>query len=370
MRWVAGVLFMGLLALGACVPAPKTPGPVPATTLPPTAGPNATPTPTATPLPSLALTSVADIVDRVRPAVVSIVTEGAAPSLFLQPIPSRGAGTGIIFHPDGYILTNNHVVEDAGTITVSLPESPRFPEGGTFEAKVVGRDPLSDVAVVKIEARDLPTVPFGDSTRLRLGDWVIAIGNAQDLPGGPTVTQGIVSAVGRSIFLPDKEVTLYDLIQTDAAINPGNSGGPLVNLAGEVVGMNTAIIAGASNIGFAIASATVVPIRDELVAKGKVAWPWMGVTIQTLTPTLASQLNIAARKGVLIQSVNRGDPAARAGLRRNDVIIRFGGTETPTLEKLQPVLRRFRSGDRVEVIFVRGADTLSVTLALAEMPPR
>lgn len=368
MKPLAVFVLALLLALGACQPAPRVPSP------PPTATPQALP---ATPLsstgpfvPSLVLPSITEVVERVRPGVVTITTEAVHPRIFLQPAPVEGAGSGVIFRPDGYILTNYHVVEGAQKIVVSLPVSPRFPEGAYFEASVVGGDPYSDLAVLKVEARDLPAVPFGDSSRLRLGEWVIAIGNAQDLPGGPSVTLGIVSALGRSLYLPEKGVTLYDLIQTDAAMNAGSSGGPLVNLAGDVVGVNSAVYPGAQNIGFAIASATAVPIRDELVAKGKIAWPWMGVLIQTLTPALASDLGLTARKGVLVHEVRQGEPASRAGLRKNDVIIAFAGEETPTLEKLQQALRRYRAGDTVEITFIRDEQSQMVRITLGEMPQR
>jgi len=330
-------------------------------------------TPEATP-PSVTgrslLPSIADIVDKVKPAVVAITTEQFRLNIFLQPVPITGAGTGVVFRPDGYILTNNHVVEGAEKITVAFPRSSYFPEGATMPGEVVGRDPLSDLAVIKIKGRNLPTAPFGDSSKLRVGDWVIAIGNAQALPGGPTVSLGIVSALDRSIYIPDKEVTLYGLIQTDAAINPGNSGGPLINLKGEVVGINTAIIAGAENIGFAIASATAIPIKDELIKYGRVRWPWLGVSITTLTPALASEVGTTATEGVLILRVFRGHPAERAGLRPGDVIIRLGDTPTPELPAFQKALRHYRAGDRVVITFVRKDRTLKTTVTLGEMPAR
>jgi serine protease Do len=356
------------LIVGACEPAPKV------QSLPLTATPQAslaTPSPSpGLPVPSLTLPSITEVVERVRPGVVSITTEALYSGIFVQPTPVEEAGSGIIFRPDGYILTNYHVVGGAQRITVNLPESTRFPEGASFEATVVGGDSLSDLAVLKVEAQDLPTIPFGDSSRLRLGEWVIAIGNAQDLPGGPSVTLGIVSALGRSLYLPDKGVTLFDLIQTDAAVNTGNSGGPLLNLAGEVVGINSAIYPEAQNIGFAIASATAVPIRDELVAKGKIAWGWMGVVIQTLTPALAAQAGLSAKNGVLIQDVRQGEPASRAGLRKNDVITSFAGEPTPTVEKLQQALSHYRAGDTVDITFIRDEQTQTVRITLGEMPPR
>jgi serine protease Do len=182
------------------------------------------------------------------------------------------------------------------------------------------------------------------------------------------VSLGIVSALDRSIYIPERNVTLHGLIQTDAAINPGNSGGPLINLKGEVIGINTAIIRGAQNIGFAIASAMAIPIRDELLRYGKVRWPWLGVSITTLTSTLASKVGTTATRGVLILEVFRGNPAERAGLRAGDVIIKLDETGTPDLATFQKALRNYRAGDRVEVTFIRKNQTLKTTVILGEMP--
>jgi S1-C subfamily serine protease len=307
-------------------------------------------------------------VERVKPAVVAIFTERMKLSIFLQPVPLRGAGSGFVFRPEGYILTNNHVVEGAEKITVSFPESPYFPEGASFPGQIIGRDPLSDLAVIKVEAQNLPTVKFGDSAKLRVGDWVIAIGNAQALPGGPTVTLGVVSALGRSISIPERGVTLYDLIQTDAAINKGNSGGPLVNLAGEVVGINTAIVLGAENIGFAIASSTALPIKDELITYGRIRWPWLGVVVTTLTPAIANELRLPIKRGSLLEKIVAGSPAHRAGLKRGDVITHLGKEETPTAKEFLKTLWKYRAGDKVEITFVRGKQTFMTQAILAERP--
>lgn len=353
-------LLLGLAwsSFSCTVPAPTTPTPTPSPT--PQASP---PTPNPTPRVVYTLPSVTEVVDKVRPAVVSILTETVEYSFFFQPIPRRGAGSGVIFQPDGYILTNNHVVEGADKIAVSLPDRRTFP------GKVVGTDPLTDLAVVKVEAKGLPIAPFGDSEKLRVGDWVIAIGNAQALPGGPTVTIGIVSALGRSIPT-SSQVMLHDLIQTDAAINEGNSGGPLINLAGEVVGINTAIIAGAQNIGFAISAASALPVREELVKNGRVVWPWLGISAATLTPAIASELKLSASQGVLIDAVYQDSPAHKAGLRRNDVIVQLAGEKIETIGELQKTLRKHKIGEAVEIAFVRNSDTKKTQATLAEMPRR
>lgn len=320
---------------------------------------------TPVPIPSGAplLPPVTDVVTRVSPSVVSVITQRVQYSLFLQPIPLEGAGTGVIFGSNGYIVTNNHVVEEASTLTVALPD------GRTFPAKVVGTDPLSDLAVIKVDAQGLPAAAFGNSDKLKVGEWVIAIGNAQALPGGPTVTIGIVSALGRSIPASGG-VTLHDLIQTDAAINPGNSGGPLVNLAGEVIGINTAIIEGAQNIGFAIASDTVVPVRDDLVRYGRISWPWLGISAATLTPAIAADLKLPVNKGVVIDGVYRDGPAQKAGLQPNDVIIQIAGDKVETVTELQKAIRKHKVGEDIELTFVRGKDTKKATTRLVEMPRR
>jgi S1-C subfamily serine protease len=294
----------------------------------------------------------------VKPAVVAILTEVQQ---------AEGAGSGFIFRPDGHILTNNHVVEGATQITVALPPSSRFPRGTTLPGRVLGKDPLTDTAVVKIEASDLTTLPVARAP-LQVGDWVIAVGNALALEGGPTVTLGIVSALGRSVD-EDTGVTLYDLIQTDAAINPGNSGGPLLNLSGEVVGMNTLVAGGAQGIGFAVSVSTVLSVVDELISSGKVNWPWIGVTVGSVTPAVASQLGLAVEEGVLIREVSQGSPAERVGLKQNDVIVRLRGVDTPDYIIFLQELRRRRAGDQVELAIRRGTASLSVTITLAERPP-
>ncbi|MBU2009653.1 MAG: trypsin-like peptidase domain-containing protein [Chloroflexi bacterium] len=361
------VLLMLVVMLGACaVPtaAPSAPAtPSLATPPPSTPGPAAPLPVTASPPPPansslVSLPSLAGVVNQVKPAVVAILTEVQQ---------AEGAGSGFIFRPDGYILTNNHVVEGATQITVALPPGSRFPRGTTLPGKVLGQDPLTDTAVVKVEASDLTTLPMARAP-LQVGDWVIAVGNALALEGGPTVTLGIVSALGRSV---DEEtgVTLYDLIQTDAAINPGNSGGPLLNLSGEVVGMNTLVAGGAQGIGFAVSVNTVLSVVDELIRLGKVNWPWIGVTVGSVTPAVASQLGLAVQEGVLIREVSQGSPAERVGLKQNDVIVRLGGVDTPDYLIFLQELRRRRAGDQVELAIRRGNDSLSVTITLAERPP-
>jgi len=355
-------LVMLVLVLSACAPtvasAPTTPS-----VAPPVSTPAAVP---ATPPPStpaqgsllVSLPSLAGVVDQVKPAVVAIFTQAQQ---------TEGAGSGFVFRPDGHILTNNHVVEGAQQITVALPPSSRYPRGTTLPGTVLGRDPLTDTAVVKIQASDLTTLPLA-TVAPQVGDWVIAMGNALALEGGPTVTLGIVSALGRAVDVSDTGVTLYDLVQTDAAINPGNSGGPLLNLSGEVVGINTIVATGAQGIGFAVSVNTVTSVVDELIRLGKVNWPWVGVTVASVTPAVVSQFGLTVQEGVLIREIITGSPAERAGLRVNDVIVRLGAVDTPDHIVFLQELRRHRAGETVQVGIRRGNDSLTVTITLAERP--
>jgi len=306
-----------------------------------------------------------EVVQKVAPTVVSIFTETMTYDLFLQPYPQQGAGTGVIIDPKGYIVTNNHVVEGADKIEVILRD------GRIFEAVDVVRDPPGDLAVIKIEAEDLPTAHFLENSleQLRVGDEVIAIGNALALPGGPTVTKGIISYLGRTIQVQTsyRTITLRDLIQTDAAINPGNSGGPLVNMAGQVVGISTAI-AQAENIGFAISNDTLLPLIRELVAKGHVAHPWLGVEMTDLTRTIKSRYRLEVDTGVFITRVVKGSPAQQARLEAGDVIIGSAGQEVTTALELQQIIQSCQVGERVEIVFYRGKEKRATWATLAQMP--
>ena len=314
--------------------------------------------------PSLQLPSFADVVEKIKPSVVAVVVETAGLSIFLEPVPQKGAGTGVIIDPKGYIVTNNHVVEGATTIKVTLGD------GRTLDASVVGRDPSTDVAVIRIQADNLQPAQIGDATKLRVGDWVIAVGNALALEGGPTVTTGVVSYLGRSIQESSGAV-LNDLIQTDAAINPGNSGGPLVNLAGAVVGINTAIVGGAQNIGFSISMATALPIIQQLINEGRVVRPWLGVELLTVTRATASQYDLAVTEGVLLIRIVPGSPADRAGLKAGDVVQTFAGQKVTGASQMRNAIQSQRVGAVVEVTYVRGtqpAKTVNVTLAGSPPP--
>ncbi len=307
------------------------------------------------------------ILDRVEPAVVSISSRGFDD--FFRAIPSEGSGTGMVLTPDGDVLTNAHVVAGATSIKVKLGTSDR-----TYDATVVGTDPTSDVALLRIQgARELPTVTLGRSDDLQVGDQVVAIGHALALPGGPTVTTGIVSALDRTIG--DGSERLENLIQTDAAINPGNSGGPLVNANGEVVGMNTAVIqragrAEAQNIGFAIASDTIRPIVEELRTGGTPARAFLGVSTYDVNEQTQRGFGLRSSEGALVVGVYAGSPAEAAGLQRGDVITHVGDERITSPEELSSVIREHKPGDRVDVRWERGGERRSATVTLSQTAGR
>jgi serine protease Do len=332
-----------------------------------------------------ALPSFAEIVEKVSKGVVNISTTrveerqnpfwwffgpGPGPGeeffrrFFGEPqrrIPTRSLGSGFLISPDGYIVTNSHVVRGATDINVTLWD------GRTFKAKIVGIDDATDIAVLKIDATDLPYLKFGDSNELRVGDWVIAIGNPFGL--GHTVTVGVVSAKGRSLGITRYE----DFIQTDAAINPGNSGGPLINIKGEVVGINTAILnpSGMSvnaGIGFAIPSSLAKDIVPILIAKGKVERAWLGVYIQEVTPEIAKQLGLKEAKGALVSDVIPGSPADKVGIKRGDVIIEFDGKKVESWRQLPIMVSLSPVNKKAKLKIIRDGKELEFEVVLAKMP--
>jgi serine protease Do len=308
------------------------------------------------------LANTPDLVELLRPSVVHIKSEAATLDEFGQVVPSSGVGTGFIIDEQGHIVTNNHVIsinngDPAENITVTLDD------GSAYDATIVGRDPPTDIAVLDIEAENLTPVTLGDSTDLKVGEDVVAIGNALDLPGGPTVTKGVVSAVNR--LIQESNVSIPDAIQTDAAINPGNSGGPLVNAQGDVVGITTAVIRGvAEGIGLAISIDTAEPVVQELIANGRVDRGFLGITITEITPALAQQFGLAVDHGVGIRSVEPSSPADAAGLQQGDIIVRVGDTEIRTSGDLFRALTEHRGGDVVEVEYFHNGtqQTTEVTL--------
>jgi serine protease Do len=317
------------------------------------------------------------VVDKALPAVVFIdvekkVTAGGdgSPDDFMRRFfgdqsPRRGqrmpsSGSGFIFDSQGHILTNNHVVRDADEITVTLNDR------RSFKAKVVGADPETDVAVIQISGSNLPVLPLGDSDKLRVGDWAIAIGNPLGQLRG-SVTVGIVSAQGRTdlnIFGGTPEY--QDFIQTDASINFGNSGGPLCNIRGEAIGINTAVNTSGQGIGFAVPINLARHVADQLVAHGAVKRSMLGVVLAEFTPELAEGFGLAGQEGVLIQRVMDNTPASRAGLQRNDLIVEFNGQPVNDLQKLRLKVADTPPGKQASMVVLRGGKRMTVTVTLAD----
>jgi serine protease Do len=308
--------------------------------------------------------STQELVAEIAPAVVSIVTESVSYNWFWQAVPQTGAGSGIIISPEGYIVTNNHVVEGANKVTVTVSS------GSTYEATIVGTDAETDLAVVKIDASGLDYLHFLKNSLEQLGvlDPVVAVGNALALPGGPTWTLGVVSNLGRSIEV-DTGAVLKDIIQTDAAINAGNSGGPLVNMAGQVVGINVAIASNAENIGFAISTDTAIPVVQSLINEGTVVRPWLGVSVATVTSAIQQYYHLSVDEGALITSVSSGSPADEAGLKAGDVITKMDNEDISTSDDLVSAIGSHQIGDQVEIVYYRGsAQEASTTATLGEAP--
>ncbi len=293
---------------------------------------------------------------------------------FFGEIPEReykqmGLGSGVIIDEEGYILTNEHVIGGADKITVTLSD------GREFKGEIKGQDVRSDLAVIKINARNLPIAKLGDSENLRIGQWVVAIGNpfgfALQNPE-PTVTVGVISALHRSLGRTiSRERDYGDVIQTDAAINPGNSGGPLVNLNGEVVGINVAIFSttgGYQGIGFAIPINTAKRILDQLIAGKKILYGWLGVTVQDLTDDLAKHFGVSDTKGALIANVLEGSPAEKGGLKEGDIIRRFDNQTIDSVRELLNVVGRTEVGRRVEVVVTREKKELALKVEIGERP--
>lgn len=332
---------------------------------------------------------VTNVVEKVGPAVVRIdsarTVTSQVPDVFNDPFfrrffggldlpeqPSkrveRGSGSGFIISANGQILTNAHVVDGADNVNVTLKD------GRSFKGKVMGTDPITDVAVIKIEANNLPTVNLGNSEQLKPGEWAIAIGNPLGLDN--TVTMGIISATGRSssqIGVPDKRV---NFIQTDAAINPGNSGGPLLNQKGEVIGMNTAIIQGAQGLGFAIPINTAQRIADQLVKNGKVQHPYLGIQMVSLTPDIKQQINsnpnsrlrVNEDQGVLVVKVMPNAPAQQAGLKAGDIISKINGQVVKDASSVQKAVENSQVGSNLSVEVKRDRQTVNLTVRPGAFP--
>ena len=297
----------------------------------------------------------------VGPAVVGITNKAVARDWFNNPVETQGVGSGVIFREDGYIVTNNHVVSGAKELIVSMPD------GRSLKGKLIGADALTDLAVVKVEAKDLPTAKFGDSDKIVVGEPAIAIGNPMGLEFQGSVTSGVISALNRTLDISDK---LVKLIQTDAAINPGNSGGALVNADGEVIGINSAKVAanGVEGMGFAIPINTVQNIIDEIMNKGYVARPYLGVSV--FDPQTAGrygyQLNID--KGVYVFQLTLNGPCGKAGLQRGDIILKVNDEEVNSVADLRAKVASYKVGDTVKVTYDRNGASRNADVVLEEMP--
>jgi serine protease Do len=325
--------------------------------------------------------ATAEVVDAVRPAVVNISTtrtvkvQGGSNPFLDDPVFRRffgdqlrapkerkasSLGSGVIVDPNGYILTANHVIQGAEEIKVTLADKREF------KGTIIGSDSMTDVGVIKIDAKDLSAIQLGDSSKLRVGETVLAIGSPYGLT--QTVTMGIVSAVGRAnVGIADYE----DFIQTDAAINPGNSGGALVNVRGELVGINTAIFStsgGYQGIGFAVPTSMAKAVMASLIQKGKVIRGWLGVTIQNLTPELAKQFDLKNENGVLIGDIVEGSPAEKAGLQRGDVIVEFAGKKIEDPNQIRNMVANIEPGKNVEVTIIRNNQEMKKKITVTELP--
>ncbi|HOY65461.1 MAG TPA: Do family serine endopeptidase [Candidatus Ozemobacteraceae bacterium] len=325
---------------------------------------------------------IADIAAKVSPAVVAIESVqyvrrrgfGSGDPLFDQffghlfeddfsglnnVIPQKGSGSGVIISPDGHLLTNEHVIAGADEVNVKLGD------GRKVKARIVGKDARSDLAVLKIDGEaNLPSAPMGNSDALRVGEWAIAIGNPFGL--GTTVTAGVISALGRELAI-DRNRSYRNLIQTDASINPGNSGGALVNAKGEVIGINTAILPYGQGLGFAIPVSSARAIVGDLMAFGKVKKIYTGITLQEITPRLASHLGIP-EKGALVTGVAEGSNAFGQGISPGDVIVSADGKPVESIEKLEDLLGRHRVGETIELGIHRKGAVTPVNLPLTEIP--
>jgi len=332
---------------------------------PPSSNVTAPPKPTWTMPPSAdgssSLPDFISVVAKVKPSVVAITTEVVTYDIFNRPFTREGAGSGWIIDRDGLIVTNNHVIAGAKSITVTM-------EGGsTFPASVIGADPLTDLAVLKVNKIDLPAVTIGDSAELKIGEWVLTIGNALGM--GITAKEGIISRLEASIPVSAGQ-TLYDLIETSAPINPGNSGGPLVNMSGEVVGITSAKLADVSveGLGYAISVNSAKPIIEGLVQKGYVVRPWLGVSLSTVNEFLVMRYKLTVDKGIFITDVVADSPAHRAGLAAGDVIVSANGKELETAQDLVRAIHSSGIGQSMVITYWRGDMEYTTNAILAESP--
>ncbi|MDA4124933.1 MAG: trypsin-like peptidase domain-containing protein [Thaumarchaeota archaeon] len=312
-----------------------------------------------TSIPSEFENRVTEAVEKVSESIVS-VSSTRLERRFYGVVPLEGQGSGIVLDKKGLIVTNNHVIDGASQVHVG------FKDGRTLVGEVVGSDEATDVAVIRLDSSDLPAADLGDSEALKVGQFVLAIGNALALPGGPTVSTGVVSAKGRP--LPGSDFIFEGLLQTDAAVNPGNSGGPLADLDGRVIGITTMMIPYAQGMGFAIPINTVKRIAQEILEKGRVRRPWIGISGVDLTPPLARRYGVQAASGFLVADVTPGSPASVGGLRSGDVIISADGAEVRHTKDLLFALSKIPPGGFVGLDINRMGSTGRLSLKPSESP--
>lgn len=303
---------------------------------------------------------VLDVLEKVSKSVVNISTVRLVQGMFYQVFPVKGMGSGTIIDSEGHIITNNHVVQGAERIAVTLWN------GEVLNGRLLGTCVIHDIAVVKIDKKDLVYAELGDSDKLRIGQRVYAIGNPFGLAGGPTVTSGVISALNRTI--ESRNELLENLVQTDAAINPGNSGGPLVDINGKVVAINTAIIPFAHGIGFAIPINSAKKCAHDIIARGTHVRPWLGIIGLSLSREIANYYGIPVAEGVLVTRVVDGSPADEAGIAPGDIILAMDDAPITRIEKLLSEIHKREVGEKVDLMVYRNGQKYTIEVILAKAP--
>lgn len=313
------------------------------------------------PITTGAQSPVIEIADKVSPTVVGISNRVNVSTFFTHQRVEKGAGSGVIFDENGYIVTNYHVIKDNDQLIVTLPD------GKQVQAKLVGVDERTDLAVIKVDVKNLKAAVFGDSEKVRVGELAVAIGNPLGEQFASTVTAGVISALNRNVDVDEQR---FQLLQTDAAISPGNSGGALVNSKGEVIGINSVKIVDVDveGLNFAIPSNIVKPIVSSIIKNGKVIRPWLGILGGDVTPQVAEQYGLSTKSGILVSDLPQDSPAAKAGMQRGDVIISFNGEKLKDFADLRNKIEKFKIGDKVKVTVIRGKEQKTLNVTLEQLP--
>ncbi|MBI4670562.1 MAG: trypsin-like peptidase domain-containing protein [Chloroflexi bacterium] len=310
-----------------------------------------------------AASEVVEVVRKVEPAVVTVVSNLGGSSFGSRTGQSEASGSGVIISQEGHVVTNNHVIEGANSVAVI------YNDGTRVEAKVVGADPITDIAVLKVNGNVPAVASFGDSSALQLGEWVIAIGSPLGNYRG-SVTVGVVSGLNRRV----QGTTQDGLVQTDAAINHGNSGGPLINLAGQIIGINTLVVrdtpsgAQAEGLGFAVPSNTVRSVAEQLIARGRIEYPFIGISYTEVTPQIAAEMNLASKSGVIITTITPNSPASQAGIQPQDVVTAINNEKLDENNSLRSILFKYHVGDTITLTLERGRKMIQVKVTLVQRP--